>query len=70
MAHSSNIPDPSGIFYPKWGLDKYFFGSWANLPIGISSDDYVSLWRSVEGYAHGGYLTGVDQAEKIAQVQC
>ena len=22
------------------------------------------------GYAHGGYLTGVDQAEKIAQAQC
>ena len=79
--YGSSIPDPIGIYYPKWGLDRYFFGSWANLPIGISSGDYVSLRKPVgpvyfsgeathelyNGYVHGGYLTGVDQAEKIAQ---
>lgn len=78
--YGSNIPDPIDIFYPKWGLDRYFFGSWANLPIGISSDDYVNLRKPVgpvffsgeathelyNGYVHGGYITGVEQGGKIA----
>ncbi|XP_067026364.1 uncharacterized protein [Acropora muricata] len=78
--YGRNIPRPEGIYYPKWGLDRFFFGSWANLPIGISSADYVSLRRPVgrvffsgeathelyNGYVHGGYLTGVEEAEKIA----
>ena len=77
--YGSNIPEPIDIFYPKWGLDRYFFGSWANLPIGISSEDYVSLRKPVgpvffsgeathelyNGYVHGGYITGVEEAEKI-----
>ena len=78
--YGKSIPDPIDIYYPRWGLDKYFFGSWANLPIGISSDDYVNLRKPVgrvffsgeatdelyNGYVHGGYLTGVYQAENIA----
>ena len=78
--YGTSIPDPIDIYYPRWGLDKFFFGSWANLPIGISSDDYVKLQKPVgrvffageatdelyNGYVHGGYLTGVHQAEKIA----
>ena len=78
--YGPSIPDPVGIYYPKWGLDRYFFGSWANLPIGITSDDYVSLWKPVghvffsgeathelyNGYVHGGYITGVEQAKNIA----
>lgn len=78
--YGTSIPDPIDIYYPRWGLDKFFFGSWANLPIGISSDDYVKLQKPAgrvffsgeatdelyNGYVHGGYLTGVNQAEKIA----
>lgn len=78
--YGKNIPDPIDIYYPRWGLDKYFFGSWANLPIGISRQDYVNLQAPVgrvffsgeathelyNGYVHGGYLTGVEQAENIA----
>ena len=44
------IPRPLGIYYPKWGLDRFFFGTWANLPIGVSSADYVSLRKPVVGY--------------------
>ena len=78
--YDTSIPDPIDIYYPRWGLDKFFFGSWANLPIGISSDDYFKLQSPVgrvffageatselyNGYVHGGYLAGVNQAEKIA----
>lgn len=78
--YGTSIPDPIDIYYPRWGLDKFFFGSWANLPIGISSNDYVNLQNPVgrvffsgeatdelyNGYVHGGYFTGVNQAEKIA----
>lgn len=78
--YGTSIPDPIDIYYPRWGLDKFFFGSWANLPIGISSDDYVKLRTPVgrvffsgeatdelyNGYVHGGYFTGVYQAEQIA----
>lgn len=79
--YGPNIPDPLGIYYPKWGLDRYFFGSWANLPIGIRSSDYVSLRKPVgpvffsgeathelyNGYVHGAYITGVEEGEKIAR---
>ena len=77
--YGSNIPEPIGIFYPKWGLDRYFFGTWANAPIGISSEDFASLQKPVgpvffagaashelySGCVHGGYFTGVAEAEKI-----
>ena len=45
--YGTNIPDPIDIYYPRWGLDRFFFGSWANLPIGITSDDYVNLRKPV-----------------------
>ncbi|XP_068677261.1 uncharacterized protein [Montipora foliosa] len=78
--YGQNIPRLIDIYYPKWGLNRYFFGSWANLPIGISSADYVKLRKPVgsvffsgeathelyNGYVHGGYLTGVEEASKIA----
>lgn len=78
--YGKSIPNPIDIYYPRWGLNRYFFGSWANLPIGISSKDYVNLRAPVgrvffsgeatdelyNGYVHGGYLTGVNQAKKIA----
>lgn len=79
--YGKNIPEPIDIYYPRWGLDRYFFGSWANLPIGISRQDYVNLQAPVKqvffageathelynGYVHGGYLTGVEQAKNIAK---
>ena len=61
------------------GLDRYFFGSWPNVPIGVSSEDFASLQKPVgpvffagaashelySGCVHGGYFTGVAEAEKI-----
>ena len=79
--YGPKIPDPLGIFYPKWGLDAYFLGSYSNVPIGISSSDFAHLRRPVgavffsgeathelyNGYVHGGYITGVEQGKKIAK---
>ena len=78
--YNSDIPEPIDLYYPKWGLDRFFFGSWANVPIGIASEDFVKLQAPVgrvffsgeatdelyNGYVHGGYLTGVAQGTKIS----
>lgn len=38
-----SIFDVIDIYYLRWGFDKFFFGLWVNLLIGILSDDYVKF---------------------------
>ena len=79
--YGTDIPEPVDIFYPRWGLDDLFFGSWANLPIGITSEDFVRLRaptgrlfysgeatsEQYNGYVHGAYFEGIAQGEQIAK---
>lgn len=74
-----SIFDVIDIYYLRWGFDKFFFGLWVNLLIGILSDDYVKFQIFVgcvffvgevidelyNGYVYGGYFIGVNQVEKI-----
>lgn len=77
--YGNDIPDVMGIYTSQWGKDELFRGCWANVPIGMSSQDYKMLQKNVQtvyfsgeathelynGYLHGGYLTGIDRANDI-----
>ena len=78
--YGPDIPNPIDIFYPRWGLNEFFLGSWANVPIGITSEDFVKLRAPTgrlfyageatselyNGYVHGAYLSGIARGEDIA----
>ena len=79
--YGPEIPNPIDIFYPRWGLNKFFLGSWVNVPIGITSEDYAKLRSPTgrlfyageatselyNGYVHGAYLSGIAGGEDIAK---
>ncbi|KXJ17565.1 polyamine oxidase 1 [Exaiptasia diaphana] len=79
--YGSDIPEMIDMYAPKWGLDDLYLGSWANVPIGMSSSDYESLQKPVQslyfageathelynGYLHGAYFSGQRAAAQIVR---
>ena len=72
-----------GIELKNWELDLLFHGAYSNPVVGTTSDDFATLLKPVGGklffageglselyygYLHGAYLTGQDQAKKIAAI--
>ncbi|KAI8894912.1 hypothetical protein BC833DRAFT_530040 [Globomyces pollinis-pini] len=75
MYPGKNIPRPTEIHVPRWGINPFFFGSFSNWPIGMSIESWKNLvaplnnrvffggeMASVEsyGYVHGGYQAGIN----------
>lgn len=77
--YGEHIPEMIDMFAPRWALDDMFLGTWANVPIGMSSNDYHDLQRPAQsvyfageamhelynGYVHGAYLSGQRAAHDI-----
>ena len=76
-------PELLGIELKNWELDPLFRGAYSNPVVGTRSDDFATLLSPVDGklffageglselyygFLHGAYLTGQDQANKIAAI--
>ncbi|WMV31628.1 hypothetical protein MTR67_025013 [Solanum verrucosum] len=77
-----NVPKPIQIVFTSWGSDPFSFGSYSNVAVGASGDDYDILAETVgEGRLffageattrrypatmHGAFLTGLREAAKMA----
>ncbi|XP_065870319.1 protein FLOWERINGUS D isoform X2 [Euphorbia lathyris] len=77
------VPDPIQTVCTRWGSDPFTFGSYSNVAVGASGDDYDILAESVgdgrlffAGEAttrrypatmHGAFLSGLREAANIAQ---
>ncbi|XP_009135109.1 protein FLOWERING LOCUS D isoform X1 [Brassica rapa] len=78
-----NVPDPIQTVCTRWGGDPFSFGSYSNVAVGASGDDYDILAESVgdgrlffAGEAttrrypatmHGAFVTGLREAANMAQ---
>eukprot|EP00058_Branchiostoma_floridae_P002571 XP_002588059.1 hypothetical protein BRAFLDRAFT_83047 [Branchiostoma floridae] len=77
--YGNNIPEPESILVPRWLTNPLFFGAYSNWPIHVTAQDFEKLAAPVgrlyfggeathpryNGYVHGGYLSGIDQANAI-----
>ncbi|RAL43730.1 hypothetical protein DM860_014231 [Cuscuta australis] len=77
------VPEPIQTVCTRWGSDPFSFGSYSNVAVGASGDDYDILAESVgdgrlffAGEAttrrypatmHGAFLTGLREAANISQ---
>mmetsp|Transcript_8441 Transcript_8441/g.14234 ORF Transcript_8441/g.14234 Transcript_8441/m.14234 type:complete len:492 (-) Transcript_8441:229-1704(-) len=74
------VPQPLSYVVTRWNSDPFSYGSYTCVPPGSSGEDYKSLARPVmdrlgfagehtsyehPGYAHGAYLSGLREAERI-----
>ena len=73
------------LSYPDWDINPLFLGSYSNNPIGVTDVTFADFRkplgnrlyfggevasRKYSGYAHGGYLNGIDTAEAlVAEMQ-
>lgn len=78
-----NVPDPIQTVCTRWGGDPFSLGSYSNVAVGASGDDYDILAESVgdgrlffAGEAttrrypatmHGAFVTGLREAANMAQ---
>ncbi|KAJ8753539.1 hypothetical protein K2173_022780 [Erythroxylum novogranatense] len=74
-----NIPKPVDILVPRWGMDRFFRGSYSNWPDSYSQHKHDQLGDPVGpvyftgehlsnkyiGYVDGAYLTGIDTANSL-----
>lgn len=80
--YGANIPEPMQMLRTKWVSDPYTFGSYSFATKGISSDAFEAFEETVDGKiffagehthkdyrgtVHGAYLSGVREAEKVAE---
>lgn len=77
--YGSNIPNATDILYKRWAHDPLFYGTYSNIPIGMTHEDYIALQTNVSrmyfageatselytGFVHGAYFSGLERAEKI-----
>ncbi|XP_035687059.1 polyamine oxidase 7-like [Branchiostoma floridae] len=77
--YGNNISEPESILVPRWLTNPLFFGAYSNWPIHVTAQDFEKLAAPVgrlyfggeathpryNGYVHGGYLSGIDQANAI-----
>ena len=79
--YGTNIPNPTQFLRTKWGKNKYAYGSYSFATNGTTSADFDTMAntvggklffagehtnRSYRGTAHGAYLSGIREADKIA----
>ncbi|KAF2314692.1 hypothetical protein GH714_030041 [Hevea brasiliensis] len=76
-----NIPKPESILVPRWGLDKFYKGSYSNWPDNYSKKRKDHLAYPVGpvyftgehtndrylGYATGAYFAGIDTANDLIE---
>lgn len=77
---NAKIPEPIDIMVTNWKTDPLFGGAVSSKPIGITDEDYIHLADPVgqlffsgeathvdyNGLLQGGYIAGVDTANKVA----
>ncbi|XP_037496176.1 polyamine oxidase 1 isoform X1 [Jatropha curcas] len=76
-----NIPKPEAMLVPRWGLDKFYQGSYSNWPDSYNqkrkdhlADPVGPVYFTGEhtsdkyiGYATGAYLAGIDTANDLIE---
>ena len=77
----SGVPDPTAVAITRWNSDPFTLGSYSHIPPGASPEDYDIIeepvaqrlffageasCRRYPGTVHGAYLSGQQQAKKIA----
>jgi len=75
------VPDPTAVAITRWNSDPFALGSYSHIPPGASPEDYDIIeepvaqrlffageasCRRYPGTVHGAYLSGQQQAKKIA----
>lgn len=78
-----SIPNPSAWLITRWASDPFAGGSYSFLPVGAGGDDYDTLAEPVAGRlffageathrdypstVHGAFLSGLREAERIAEL--
>jgi len=77
MFPGEDVPDATDILVPRWWSDRFYKGTYANWPVGVSRYEVDQLRAPVgrvyftgehtsdkyTGYVHGAYLAGIDSAE-------
>ena len=82
--YGSNIPDPSHLLRTKWDSNENSFGAYSFTAVGTEMRHFEDLAESVSdklffagehtevdyfSTAHGAYLSGIREAEKIGDLQ-
>jgi len=80
--YGDNIPEPRQLLRTKWVSDPFTFGSYSFATKGISSDAFEAFEENIDGKVffagehthkdyrgtvHGAYLSGLREAEKVAE---
>ena len=76
------MPEPEAVVASRWGRDPHAGGSYSFLPVGVSGQAYDEMARPLgnrlyfageattrryPGTVHGAFLSGVREAERIAE---
>ena len=80
----SEVPEPKGSVVTRWMSDPHTRGSYSNLPVGSSYEDYDTLAEPIadrlffageatnrvhSATVHGAFLSGVREASRIGQLK-
>lgn len=78
--YGNDIPDPIQFMRTKWGKNEYAYGSYSFATTGTTTEDFDIMAKDVDGKlffagehtnrmyrgaAHGAYLSGIREADKI-----
>ena len=60
MYGAKNVPDPIAFKYPRWGMEKWAYGSYTNWPPGTTLEEHQNLRANVGGLWFAGEATSAE----------